>query len=338
MKPRAILRHVPEDFVVCEIPLYDPSGDGEHLFLTIEKRNLTTADATAKICTALGVDVGSAGHAGMKDRRAVATQTISVPFAAHRSPDEALAAGSADLVVTRAVRHRHKLRPGHLQGNRFSIVVREIQPSAIEGVVAELGEIGRRGVPNAFGRQRFGRDGQNPERALAWLSGRDRGPRDRRERRLLFSALQSHFFNLVLDKRIEDGTWDRPLSGDLLKKHQTGGLFLCEDAAADALRAAAGELSPTGPIFGIKMRWPEGRPAEIERAVLHDAACGSSPFDAHPKLGEGSRRALRLFADGLRTERLAEDPTALRVDFVLPKGGYATTLLGCALTLEEESP
>jgi tRNA pseudouridine13 synthase len=337
MKPRAVFRRFPEDFAVSEIPLYEPSGDGEHLFVTIQKRNLTTTDATEAICAALGVDARSAGHAGMKDRRAVATQTVSVPYPTSRSPEEALAIRVAGLSILGAVRHRNKLKPGHLKGNRFSIVLRDLAASEFDGVLASVQQIGQHGVPNAFGPQRFGRDGGNPDRAIAWLSGRDPGPRDRRQRRLLFSALQSHFFNLVLERRTGDGTWAQPLVGDLLKKHQSGGIFLCADAAVDAERAARGELSPTGPIFGLKMRWPEGRPAEIERAVLGDAAGGPSPFDAHPNLGEGSRRSLRIFAEDLRIERLGEEPAALRVDFVLPKGGYATTLLGSVLNLEEES-
>jgi tRNA pseudouridine13 synthase len=338
MKPRAIFKRVAEDFVVDEIPCYPPSGEGEHLLVTVRKRDLSTPEAVSRLCAALGVDARSAGWAGMKDRRAITTQTVSVPFPSGRSPADALAVQTADLAVTAAVRHRHKIKPGHLEGNRFSIVLRDIPVSDIDQVAVDLVRIGRLGAPNAFGPQRFGRSGDNPERALAWLSGREPGPRDRGQRRLLFSALQSHLFNLVLARRIADGTWDRPLRGDLLKKHQSGGLFVCTDPTEDARRAAAFELSPTGPIFGPKMRWPEGMPAEIERSVLAEATDAANPFERHSGLGDGSRRSFRLLARELRVERVGNDPTSLRVDFVLPKGGYATTLLGAVVTLEEESP
>jgi tRNA pseudouridine13 synthase len=234
------------------------------------------------------------------------------------------------------VRHRHKLKPGHLKGNRFTIVLRDLLSDEIPGVVDALEQAGRQGVPNAFGPQRFGRDGGNPERALAWLAGHTAGPKARRERRLLFSALQSELFNRVLERRRSDGTWDRPLEGDVLRKSDSGGIFLCADEKADGERTARGEVSPTGPIFGAKMRWPEGKPAMIEREILAAATGSDDPFSRHH-----TRRRLAppvvLRAVELTVEKFMAEQTALRVRFVLPKGGYATTLLGFAVRLHEEN-
>jgi tRNA pseudouridine13 synthase len=129
----------------------------------------------------------------------------------------------------------------------------------------------------------------------------------------------------------------QPLLGDLIKKADTGGIFLCTDPATDAARAARGEISPTGPIFGAKMRWPEGEPAKIEREMLRECVGNEMAFDAHPKLGEGSRRSLVLRASELVARPVGEDPAALRVLFVLPKGGYATTLLNWAVSLNERT-
>jgi len=337
LKPQATFRKSCEDFVVEEIPAFDAIGEGEHLFLRIKKTNVTTNDAVKRLCHALGVDERAAGYAGMKDKRAVATQTISVPFALTRSPDEALGLDLEGVVVERAMRHRHKLKPGHLKGNRFTIVLRDLPAPEIPAAIAALEEAGRDGVPNAFGPQRFGRDGNNPERALAWLSGQSPGPKDRRERRLLFSALQSELFNRVLERRHSEGTWARPLAGDVLRKSDSGGIFVCADEKEDGERALRGEVSPTGPIFGAKMRWPEGKPAMIEREILTAATGSDDPFSRHHTLGEGSRRPFILRAVELTVEKIVTEQTALRVRFVLPKGGYATTLLGFAVRLHEEN-
>jgi len=337
VKPQATFRKSPSDFLVDEIPAYDASGEGEHLLLYIEKTNVTTYDAINRICHALGVDERGAGYAGLKDKRAVATQTISVPFELARSPDEALGLALEGVVVKNALRHRHKLKPGHLKGNRFTIVLRDVAADDVPGVVDALERAGRDGVPNAFGPQRFGRDGNNPERALAWLTGRAPGPKDRRERRLLFSALQSELFNRVLEHRQAQGTWDRPLLGDVLRKSDSGGIFWCADEKEDGERAARGEVCPTGPIFGAKMRWPEGKPAMIEREILMAATGSDDPFSRHHALGEGSRRPFVLRAVELAVEKIMAEQAALRVRFVLPKGGYATTLLGFAVRLHEEN-
>jgi tRNA pseudouridine13 synthase len=335
VKPAATVRLHPEDFVVQEIPAFAPSGSGEHLFMWITKKNLTTEEAVARICRALAVDARGAGYAGMKDRRAITTQMVSVPFAADRRESEALGLDVEGISVATATRHQHKLRPGHLKGNRFSIVLRDLPRESVPEVVSELEGAGKMGVPNAFGPQRFGRAGDNAERAMEWLSGEARGPGDKRARRLLFSALQAHLFNRVLERRKREGTWTRPLFGDLLKKRDTGGIFACTDVDECAERAGRGEVCPTGPIFGAKMRWPEGEPARIEREVLADMAGGPTLFDDHRALGEGSRRPLTLYADELVVERMKEHDDALRVHFVLPKGGYATTLLACAVALQE---
>jgi tRNA pseudouridine13 synthase len=337
LNPQATFRKSASDFIVEEIPAFAASGEGEHLFMRIQKTNVTTNEAVHRICAALGVDERGAGYAGMKDKRAIARQNISVPFALGRSPNEALGLGLEGIVVESASRHRHKLKPGHLKGNRFDIVLRDLAESDVRGVIDTLERAGRDGVPNAYGPQRFGRDGNNPERALAWLAGRTPGPKDRRERRLLFSALQSDLFNRVLERRRSDGTWNRPLAGDVLRKSDTGGIFLCEDEKGDGERAQRGEVSPTGPIFGAKMRWPEGKPASIEREILAAATGSDDPFSRHHTLGEGSRRPFVLRAVELEVEKIMAEQTALRVRFVLPKGGYATTLLGFAVRLHEEN-
>jgi tRNA pseudouridine13 synthase len=341
--PRGRLKDHPEDFVVEEIPAYAPSGEGEHVFIRFTKRNTTTLDAARALAHALHCDPREAGFAGMKDKRAIATQTLSLHAPRGVDPQtivsRALALSIDGLVVHEAVPHGHKLKPGHLEGNRFAITVRDVARERVGDVTRALDGVARVGVPNAFGPQRFGRGGDNTARALAWLRGEERGPRDPRVRRLLWSSVQSTIFNAVLDARVRDGTWATPIEGDLCKLRSSGGLFVCTAVQTDVERATRGEVSPTGPIVGARMRWPDGAPGDMERRATTATLGEGFDLASTRRLGEGTRRALRMWVEDLRWEIDDDDPgygvAGVRVYFVLPKGGYATTVLGAAIAIDE---
>jgi tRNA pseudouridine13 synthase len=345
-RPAGRIRTHVDDFVVEEIPAYAPSGRGEHVFLRLTKTNRTTLDTVQVVARALGCDPRAAGFAGMKDKRAVCTQTVSLQTPRGVSP-EALAEHARTIAlegvrIHEATPHPHKLKPGHLVGNRFAIAVRGVARERMDDVDANLARVSTQGVPNAFGAQRYGKGGDNATNALAWLRGEQRPPRDSRVRRLHWSALQSAIFDAVLRARIADGTWATPTTGDLLKLRSSGGLFLCADVAADRERALRGELSPTGPILGARMRRPEGNVADLESRIA-SATLGSG-FDlaSTRPLGEGSRRALRIWIEGLRHELApggegdgGNAEPCIWVRFVLPKGAYATTVLAEAFDIHE---
>ncbi|MBM4358229.1 MAG: tRNA pseudouridine(13) synthase TruD [Deltaproteobacteria bacterium] len=333
----ATLRKHPSDFVVDELPAYEACGEGDHLYLTFRKTGLTTLQVVRALAERLGVDPREVGFAGMKDRHAVTTQVASFPFASGRDPEEARSIELEGVTILEARRHRNKLRTGHLRGNRFTITLRDLNEAGRADVERRLDRVRAEGVPNAFGPQRFGRDGANPERALAWLQGKERPPRDKRERKLLFSALQSRAFNQVLARREAEGTWASILLGDLAQKHDSGGVFLVGEAELDDARrrATEGLISATGPMFGVKMRWPEGRAAELEREALGEMVDDPARLAAFASYGEGARRALRLWVDELTWTREGAD--ALVVSFVLTKGGYATTVLSRACHLVDVS-
>ncbi len=338
--PRGRIKAAPEDFVVEEVPLYAPSGEGDHLFVRFTKKNLTTDVAAARIAGAMHVAMRDVGIAGMKDKVAVTTQTVSLPLPREGAQEfvEALSGLALNgVTIHDCTRHGHKLRTGHLAANRFTLVVRGIDAARLAEVTLALEGAGRTGIPNAFGAQRFGRDKNNADQARAWLSGRAKAPRDARLRRLLFSALQAELFNRVLDLRVTQGTWSTPLPGDLVKRRTSGGLHLW--SATEALDEVheRDELSPTGPIFGIKMRDPAGEPFEIEQTVLRENLGEGVNLSVTRPLGEGTRRSLRLWVDELRVEACEgdrEQERDLNVSFVLPKGGYATSVLGTVLALD----
>ncbi len=317
----AVLRARPEDFVVEEMPAYEPAGHGQHTFLRLTKRGLTSAAVRERLAQAFGVPPEHIGMAGLKDRHAVTTQTFSVP---HPDPEEVLRRARAALPEVTfhwARRHPHKLRTGHLRGNRFRIVARGVPPQAWQQAQAIAERLRRTGVPNYYGPQRFGRQGDNPQRGRAVLEGR--GPRKKWLRSLLVSAYQAALFNRYLAQRVAQGWFTRLLRGDIAQKADTGGMFVVEDPQAEAERYAQGRIHFTGPIFGYKM-WPAAHEAgALEAALL--AAEGLTLDDFRRARVKGTRRVARLWLADLHLEPLP--PDGLVFTFTLPKGGFATAVL-----------
>jgi tRNA pseudouridine13 synthase len=179
------------------------------------------------------------------------------------------------------------------------------------------------GVPNYYGEQRFGRDGDNVPRARRWLVDGGRAPRGRFERKLLVSALQSALFNDVLAARLADGLFEVPVPGDLMRREETGGLFVTADLDEARARMAAWEISPTGPMFGTKMRSAEDEARRREESVLAAAGLDASHLARFGRAGEGARRPLRVRP--LDATVTADGPD-LRLAFELPAGAYATAI------------
>ena len=149
----ARIKERPGDFLVEELPLYEPSGEGEHLYLRIVKEGVSHHEMVDALCAHFGVGPEAIGHAGMKDRAAVTGQTVSVHLP--RKPQVG-AITDPRLQVLWAAWHGNKLRPGHLAGNRFAIRIRGIDPVRAPAIWRAIGELERAGVPNHFGPQRFG--------------------------------------------------------------------------------------------------------------------------------------------------------------------------------------
>lgn len=328
MKVPARIKAKPEDFRVDEVPLYEPQGTGDHLYVAFEKRGLSTFDAVRMLSAHLGANSRDVGVAGMKDKWAVTTQTVSVPCHPKDDTmaDKALAFASDGLRVLSAKRHGNKLKTGHLAGNRFGIVLRDVPADRVGEALDKLATAGTHGVPNAFGEQRFGRDRDNADRALAWLRGDNQGPRDGKLKRLLISALQSRIFNDVLLARVSAGNAHGAIEGDVMQVVASGGLFYCTDAQADLLRVRAGEICPTGPMPGPKMKAPQGKVLELEREIERSVVGDNFDWSRAGNLAEGTRRALWLAVEAL-SARAGEEPGSIAVEFVLPKGAYATTVL-----------
>lgn len=155
-----VLKQRPEDFLVEEQPLYEPSGEGEHLYLFIGKRELTTNDAVRRIAKAFRMNKRNIGYAGLKDKHAITRQHLSLWLPGAKNDDiaESLERLKTDpkITVHWAERHGNKLRRGHHGGNRFVLRVRGVEPTAVVRAKPILDELVKRGVPNYIGEQRFG--------------------------------------------------------------------------------------------------------------------------------------------------------------------------------------
>jgi tRNA pseudouridine13 synthase len=259
----------------------------------------------------------------MKDRHAVTTQWLSLPPPV--TPEAALAVERDGLRVLEAARHPHKLRTGHLRGNAFRLRVREVGPDAAaraSEILARLAEAP--GAPNWYGEQRFGRAGDNAERGRAIVTGAAKLGRDRKLNRLLVSALQSELFNAWLEARLADGLYRAALAGDLLHK-RTGGMFECTDPETDTARLVAGEVVPTGPMFGDRMRAPAGVAAAREAAILDGAKLSREDFSRVRQIAEGARRDAAIPVEDVAV--VGEAAETIQVSFRLPAGAYATAVM-----------
>jgi len=322
----ARLRSTPEDFRVEEVLGYDADGKGEHALLWVEKRGANTDWVARELAKFAGVSPVAVGYAGLKDRHAVTRQTFSVQLAGKPDLDWSTFP-HAEVKVLAATRHSRKLKRGALRGNRFILVLRDVQGDR-ESAEKVFQQIAARGVPNYFGEQRFGREGGNVAQARAMFAGR-RVERDKRS--FLLSAARSQIFNNVLAARVERGAWDTPLDGEIWSLAGSRSWFGPEpfsDVLAE--RLARADIHPSGPL------WGQGEPPTVADAGALEREIAAASSD----LAEGvaaarmdqERRPLRLLPRDLKWRWL--DDSALELAFELPAGAYATVVVRELATTE----
>jgi len=314
----ARLRASIEDFQVEEILGYDPDGAGEHLLLWVEKRGANTDWVARELAKFAGVPPVAVGYAGLKDRHAVTRQTFSVQLAGRSDPDWSTFP-HAEVTVLAATRHSRKLKRGALRGNRFVLVLREVEGDRAQAE-SVLQRIAAHGVPNYFGEQRFGREGGNVAQARAMFAGR-RVDRDKRS--MLLSAARSQIFNQVLAARVERACWDTPLEGEVWSLAGSRSWFGPEpfsDALAE--RLARGDIHPSGPLWGQGEPPTQGDAGALEREI--GAAHGDLVAGLAAARMDQERRPLRLLPGHLRWRWLDD---AMELSFELPAGAYATVVV-----------
>ncbi|MCS6288184.1 MAG: tRNA pseudouridine(13) synthase TruD [Nitrospira sp.] len=318
------VRSTPDDFCVEERPLYLPCGEGEHLYIRVKKRGLSTPDLVLRLASQLHVKARSIGVAGLKDAQAVTMQMLSLQGV---KAETVAAVPTDERLLTLEVlgRHRNRLRKGHHAGNQFRLVIRDVRERSEDDLQQLFDELLRRGVPNYFGPQRQGRSGMNFQLGAELLQDAARRNKMPRNKRIWFmNAYQSHVFNRIVAKRIE--SIDRVFLGDWAMKSDNGACFPVEQPEVEQPRADRFEISPTGPLFGSRAPWATGIPGDIEGAVA--AELGTTPellSKAGAECGfRGERRALRVRLNELSWSL---EGNVLTLSFWLPPGSYATSVL-----------
>jgi len=329
----------PRDFTVEEIPLYEFTGEGEHLVLTIRKKELTTWEMLDIISGYIGIKRKEIGYAGLKDKHAMTIQSISIPA---KFEEKMTTFEHPQIKILNTVRHNNKIRVGHLKGNRFHIRLKKVLGIQKDKLDSAIKWIKLNGVPNYFGNQRFGTDGTN------WIDGKkildgQLKIRDRKTHEFLIGSYQSYLFNQWLSKRMEinlllekfseeetehvmqlpkgslKGTKMQPhffklLEGDVMMHYPYGRLFEAEELSKEAERFMSKDIAPTGLVPGSKTK----RASSVAR-IIEEA------FDEEMKL-YGARRYAWIQVTEIQSKYI-EEKAHYEVGFVLPKGCYATNVL-----------
>jgi len=329
---RGVMRAAPEDFFVDEDLGFEPDGAGEHAFVRIEKRGANTEWVARQLARFAGVGPNAVSYAGMKDRHAVTRQTFSIHLPGRPDPDWG-SLQSPEFHVLDCRRHSRKLKRGAHKANAFRIVLRDVGGDRAAADTC-LERIAAGGVPNYFGEQRFGRGGDNIERARAMFAGKRV---QRHEQGLLLSAARSYLFNRLLAERVLAGNWNQALDGEVWMLAGSHSIFGPEPLTPElSARLTSGDIVPTGPLWGVGELRSTGAVAALERdaaAPVDDLVRGLVACGLRQE-----RRALVLRPSDLVANWLKD--SALELSFSLNKGLYATVLLReiCATSGIEESP
>ncbi len=321
-----------EDFIVEEYIPIEFSGEGEHCWLYIKKQGCNTDWLAQQLATYCGVKKMAVAYAGLKDRHAVTSQWFSVQLPGKPTPDwadfefDTTIDGSNEKVqVLQCFRHNRKLQRGALKNNSFTITLRELSDSSADKIDLLLQRcqlIAQQGVPNYFGRQRFGRNGNNLDQAVKLFSKpRSRLPKHKRS--IYLSTARSWLFNCILSERINRQLWNKRLPGDVFMLEGKSACFRDDgDNALSDGRLDRGEIHPTAALWG-----------EGEIMVTSDAlSLESRIIDQFPVYRDGlisarlqaQRRACRVLPGNLTAKYQGDN---FIVSFSLPAGSYATVVL-----------
>lgn len=317
---RAVLKATAEAFQVDEVLDIPLTGQGEHLWLWVEKRGLNTEEAARRIARAAGLPLKAVSYAGLKDRQALTRQWFSLHLPGKADPDLAAAQGD-DMVILRSQRHNRKLQRGAHAANGFTLRLTALETDR-DALEQRLQRIAEQGVPNYFGLQRFGFDGGNVEQARDFAS-RQELPVQRNLRSRLLSSARSYLFNQVLAKRVAAGTWNQAQVGDVLAFTTSRSFFVAGEAECSDPRLAALDVHPTGPLWGDGALPSVATVQALEQSVAEECAELVQWLIKADMAHE--RRILRLPIGGLSWHY--PEPDILQLAFVLPAGCFATVVV-----------
>lgn len=355
MKPpikQALYKAKPEDFVVNERLKVDFTDAGEHLWLHIKKSGINTAYLAKLLSEWANIPLRDVGYSGLKDRQALTTQWFSLRLPKKQKPDSDFA--PVDIKEHETVKiiaehwHNKKLNRGTHNANQFVITLRDIEFAKDQtlgdksSVEQHLQTISKTGVPNYFGPQRFGFGGNNIREALnlfarplkSTSSAKKKNKRKsavREQNSMELSAARSLIFNQILAARVQDGSWNTGLNGEIFNLNGSGSIFASEhmDETLQA-RLASGDIHPTAVMWGAGNDKVAGEAAELENTVVQqDALLAALATGLEQREVKAQRRALRLPVEDLswRWADEQDGEQTLVLSFTLTTGSFATSVL-----------
>jgi tRNA pseudouridine13 synthase len=328
-----------DDFIVTEIPLYEFSGEGEHLVLKIRKKDLSTWDMVQILSDTIGCKSRDIGYAGLKDKNAMTIQHISIP---KQFEEQINTFEHPKIKILEKIYHNNKIRVGHLKGNKFFIRLKRVFEKDVPKLENILKEIAINGMPNYFGFQRFGIDGDNYKKGEAICNG-ELKERNKKLKQMFLNAYQSYLFNGWLSKRIElnklidafepkeiyekvglsldmvkelkaQPHFFKILKGDVMNHYPFGRIFYAEDLVSESEKFKLKDRVPTGLLAGKKAK-----------VAIEDAFKYEDEFNKKT-IVDGTRRFAWVFPDDVNS-KYNEEKNHFELEFTLPKGCYATELI-----------
>ncbi len=334
-----------KDFTVSEVPLYEFTGEGEHLVLQVRKRNLTTWEMINIISKEYNINSRDIGYAGLKDRNAMTIQYISLP---KKYEENLKDFDEQNIKILSQTYHKNKIKIGHLKGNKFFVRLKKVTPTDATRIKSIVKQLKKSGIPNFFGYQRFGNEGDNFLIGKEILDGKSK-IRDRNKKRLFVNAYQSYLFNNWLSQRIRvsrviDSFKDEQLKealkvaglefddieylqkqehpfklfkGDVMLHYPFGRAFTSseETIEEDIQRFSSRDISPSGLLPGKRAMRSTEDAEKIESGFVEDV-----------KTQDGERRYAWVFPEEIEV-KYRESDFWFELNFYLPKGSYATTML-----------
>lgn len=332
---QAVYKKQPSDFVVKENLEIEFSQAGEHLWLYLHKTNLNTTFVAKLLAEWAGVNVRDVGYSGLKDRRADTWQWFSIRLPSQTLPTQEFGEFIKNklrddeyISIERQHWHTRKLHRGTHKSNHFTITLRDVivDASAVQHTVSQIAQMG---VPNYFGEQRFGRDGDNVAKAVSFfarLGTRPYRPNKRTAERdgLLISAARSDLFNQLLARRVAMNCWCRAIDGDAFNLNGTGSIFTALLDDNIRTRLEAGDIHPIAPLYGVGTDKVGGEAQALYQQILTQPNNQPLIQGLQAVRAQLSYRPLRLMVNDLQYDFR---DGVLTLSFCLPKGSFATVVL-----------
>lgn len=341
---KATIKEQLSDFKVIETLSFEPSGEGEHTFLYIEKTGLNTAFVAEELAKFAKLPLRAVSYAGRKDKYATTLQWFGIYFGGKQAKSRKTASVKpADIdwsnfqlsgvKIIKITKNDRKLRVGAIKANHFDIVLRNIDTLNTQALSERIEAIKLKGVPNYYGNQRFGElikaDGTvqlGGNLALAEKLVNGEAIRNRNKNSMAISALRSWFFNHAVSYRISSTDYMQVLDGDALSLTGTNSFFihnaLAEDANTTIARIKEKDVNITAPL------WGKGSLDSCKQALAFEQAFINNHQEVATALENldlsQQRRPIFVFPQDLHAE-LGDN--TLRLTFSLPSGCFATSIL-----------